>query len=297
MLARCLPWIFMLCMGMLWGVSFSVAKIAINAGGTPMGVAFWQAVIASILLLSYTLARGRPMPLGGEQIRFYIVIGLLGIAIPGVCFYLAAPHLPAGILAITVTLVPILTYGLALTFKLEQISWRRVTGIIFGACAILLLVAPESSLPNRNAVPWLLLACVSSLCLAFQNILLARWKIAGLGSIRIACGMNIAAAVLLLPVALANGTLFMPTFPFGAVEWAVLGLALIATIAYTMFVTTVERAGPIFASQVGYVVTLAGVFWGMLLFGESHSAWVWVSLVTMLAGLALVTPRKTGETA
>ena len=101
----------------------------------------------------------------------------------------------------------------------------------------------------------------------------------------------------MLPVALANGTLFMPTFPFGAVEWAVLGLALIATIAYTMFVTTVERAGPIFASQVGYVVTLAGVFWGMLLFGESHSAWVWVSLVTMLAGLALVTPRKTGETA
>jgi drug/metabolite transporter (DMT)-like permease len=59
---------------------------------------------------------------------------------------------------------------------------------------------------------------------------------------------------------------------------------------------TIDRAGPLFASQVGYVVTLAGVFWGMLLFGESHSAWVWVSLVTMLAGLALVTPRKIGET-
>ncbi|MBT6123208.1 MAG: EamA/RhaT family transporter, partial [Candidatus Puniceispirillum sp.] len=64
MLARFLPWIFMLCMGMLWGVSFSVAKIAINAGGTPMGIAFWQAIVASVLLLTFTLARRRPMSLG-----------------------------------------------------------------------------------------------------------------------------------------------------------------------------------------------------------------------------------------
>ena len=295
MLARCLPWIFMLCMGGVWGASISVAKIAINAGGTPMGVAFWQAIIASVLLLTYTLLRRRPMQLGAEHLRYYSVIGLLGIAIPGVCFYLATPHLPAGILAITVTLVPILTYCLALILRLEMISWRRVTGIIFGACAILLLVAPESSLPSRSAVPWLLLACISPLCLASQNILLARWKIASLGPIRIACGMNIAAAVILLPVTVANGALFLPEFPFGAIEWGVVGLALIATIAYTMFVMTIDRAGLLFASQVGYVVTLAGVFWGMLLFGESHSAWVWVSLATMLAGLALVSPRTASE--
>ena len=297
MLSRLLPWIFMLCMGILWGVSFSVAKIAINAGATPIGVAFWQAVIASILLLTYTLARRRPLPLGSEQIRLYIVIGLLGSAIPSVCFYLATPHLPAGILAITVTLVPILTYCLALILKLERMAWRRVTGIIFGACAILLLVAPESSLPSRSAVPWLLLACVSSLCYASENILLARWKMTGLGPIRIACGMNIAAALILLPVAISNDALFLPKFPFGVIEWTVVGLGLITTIAYTMFVMTIERAGPLFASQVGYVVTLAGVFWGMLLFGESHSAWVWVSLLTMLAGLALVSPRKASEAA
>ena len=39
--------------------------------------------------------------------------------------------------------------------------------------------------------------------------------------------------------------------------------------------------------------------WGMVLFGETHSPWVWASVVTMMMGLALVTPRKqdTGETA
>ncbi len=30
----------------------------------------------------------------------------------------------------------------------------------------------------------------------------------------------------------------------------------------------------------------------MVLFGETHSPWVWASVVTMMMGLALVTPRK-----
>jgi drug/metabolite transporter (DMT)-like permease len=48
----------------------------------------------------------------------------------------------------------------------------------------------------------------------------------------------------------------------------------------------------VFAGQVAYAVTLAGVFWGMALFGERHSSRIWLSLGLMLAGLALVTPRR-----
>ena len=55
----------------------------------------------------------------------------------------------------------------------------------------------------------------------------------------------------------------------------------------------IRLAGPLFASQTGYVVTLAGVIWGIYLFGETHSAWVWGSVVVMMLGLALVTPRRT----
>jgi drug/metabolite transporter (DMT)-like permease len=56
--------------------------------------------------------------------------------------------------------------------------------------------------------------------------------------------------------------------------------------------SAIEKSGPLFASQVGYIVTLAGVFWGIIIFNESHSIWVWVSLVTMLIGLVLVSPKK-----
>jgi len=53
----------------------------------------------------------------------------------------------------------------------------------------------------------------------------------------------------------------------------------------------VTYAGPVFASQEAYVVTLAGVAWGMLLFGEVHSPWGWGALVAMIAGFALIKPH------
>jgi drug/metabolite transporter (DMT)-like permease len=31
----------------------------------------------------------------------------------------------------------------------------------------------------------------------------------------------------------------------------------------------------------------------MLIFGERHSLWIWLSLIVMLAGLSLVAPRET----
>jgi drug/metabolite transporter (DMT)-like permease len=47
----------------------------------------------------------------------------------------------------------------------------------------------------------------------------------------------------------------------------------------------------VFTSQVANLVTLCGVLWGMILFGERHSAWIWLSLATMMAGVFLVAPR------
>ena len=57
-----------------------------------------------------------------------------------------------------------------------------------------------------------------------------------------------------------------------------------------MFFYTIKTAGPVFASQCAYIVTISGVLWGIVIFAEVHSIWVWLSVVVMMAGLALVTP-------
>lgn len=291
---RLIPWLAMLFMGLVWGLSFSMGKIAMTSGGTPLGVAFWQSIVSGALLLIYTFVRGRPMPLHRQALKMYVVLALLGTAIPASCFYFAAPHVPAGVLSITVALIPMLTYGLALLLRSERLSWIRFTGIFCGAISILLLVGPENSLPDRAALPWVLLACLSALCYSLENVYLAMPSLPDIGPIRVACGMNVMAAIILGPTAILSGHMFIPSFPFGTVEWTIIGLGVITAVAYSMFVMTIAMAGPLFASQVGYVVTLAGVFWGMAIFGETHSNWVWASLGIMIVGMALVTPRRKG---
>ena len=289
---RLLPWAILLFTGVLWGVSFSLAKMAVDAGGKPFAIAFWQAVVSGGLLLFYVLLRHRGIGFRRKHLGLIITIAALGSAIPGVFFYFAASKVPVGVLAITVTLVPILTYLLAVPMQREKFSFIRLAGVLFGIVAILLLLVPENSLPDRAALPWVMLACLSSVCYAIENLVIDRWQIPGLGPIRLSCGMSLMAAMLLLPVVFGTDQFALPQLPFGQLEWSIIGLGVLTATAYTLFIYLVNTAGPLFASQTGYVVTLAGVFWGMALFSESHSNWVWASLGTMLLGLALVTPRK-----
>ncbi len=291
-LAQVLAWLGLLIMGVLWGLSFSFTRMAVENGGTPLGIALWQTIISSVILLSFSSLRGRHFCFNRRQIGPFIIIALLGVALPGVAFFIAASRVPSGVLAITVTLVPILTYCMALGLRLEIFSLVRVSGVFFGTTAILLLVLPTNSLPDSDATPWVLLACLSSFCYAGENIYLARRTISDIGPITIACGMNLMAIILLLPVTLAFDQMFLPALPFSKLEWSVVGLGGITAIAYTLYVLTVKNSGPVFASQVGYIVTVSGVLWGIAIFGETHSTWVWAALALMIIGLALVSPRK-----
>ena len=112
MLNNALPYLGLLYMGGAWGLGFSLAKLAAVDGTTPIGIAFWQCILAGSLLLVFVFSRRTKIFLSWQLIKLYLIVGLLGAAIPTTCFYYAAPKLSAGVLSITVTLVPILTLSL-----------------------------------------------------------------------------------------------------------------------------------------------------------------------------------------
>ena len=58
---------------------------------------------------------------------------------------------------------------------------------------------------------------------------------------------------------------------------------------------TAGIAGSVFSSQVGYLVTFFGVVWGIIILGESHSVFVWISLAMIMMGIFLVQPKQTNE--
>ncbi len=286
------PFFLLLVMGVVWGATFSLAKIATEGGAHPLGLSLWQGLLGGVFLLIVCLLCRRPPVLSRHYAGFYLICGLLGTVLPGTLFFYAAPHVPAGILSITVATVPILTYALTLPLKLDKLSVGRLFGILLGMLSVVLLVAPASSLPSREMTPWVLVAVLASAFYASENLFVALRRPAGSDVLALVAGMLIMAALVLAPIVWATGTFVPLGLPWGAVEWSVVAMVAANALAYTLFIHVVTTAGPVFASQTAYTVTIAGVFWGMAIFGERHSLWIWASLALMLGGLALVTPRK-----
>ena len=76
-----------------------------------------------------------------------------------------------------------------------------------------------------------------------------------------------------------------------------IGITLAGAIAYALFFYAIQLSGPVFASQCAYIVTVSGVIWGIIIFSEQHTLWVWTSVIVMMFGMMLVTPDRGSDAA
>ncbi|MBT3172574.1 MAG: EamA/RhaT family transporter, partial [Rhodospirillaceae bacterium] len=58
-----------------------------------------------------------------------------------------------------------------------------------------------------------------------------------------------------------------------------------------------RRTGPVYFSQVAFIVTINAVMWGVILFDEQHSLWIWLALALVFGGVALVNWRHKKQAA
>jgi drug/metabolite transporter (DMT)-like permease len=282
-------------LGIVWGLTYPIAKVVTESSVHPVGIALLQALIGGLALMPVVLVRRRPPPLTGRHVTVYVIAGTLGTALPNCVWFWVAPFLPSGLVAILMALVPMMTLGLALLLGVERFEAKRATGIVCGIVAVILIVVPETSLPERAMVAWVLIGLIVPLCYSTENVFLTLRRPPDVESATLLCGMMWAATALLVPVAWAtDGWVWFP-WPWDRTAWLFLGLASINVFAYLTFIEVIRMAGPVFASQQGYIVTITGVLTGMIFLGESHSGWVWVATAIMLAGLFLVTPRPHQE--
>ena len=290
-----LPLLLLLCLGTLWGGTFSIAKIAMVLDFPPLAYAFWQTSGAGLVLLALYLLRGNRIRISRPHIRFFFVAALIGLALPNTNAMIALRHVPASLMAILVTAVPLLTLGLALGLRIERPDPWRGTGLGLGFAGALLIVLPEGSLPDQVATGWVLLAFLTPLCYAVGNILIARLRPQGSGNLALTTGMLLTAGGLLLLPTVLTGQFRLPVPGSGAEGWAagaVLLQILISAVAYQIYFAIIGMAGPVFVAQVGYVITATGILFGYLLFSETHSAWVALAVGLIFAGVAIVNWRQ-----
>lgn len=281
--------------GAAWGLTQPLTKIAVGGGHQPFGMVFWQSIIGTVVLGAVCLLRGRAPPFGRRHLILYLVIALIGTVLPNGAGYAAAARLPSGIMSISIATVPMFAFPMALALGIDKFSALRLAGLLFGLTGIVLIAAPEASLPDPAMAAWLPLALVAPAFYGMQGNYVAKFGTRGLDPVRVLTGASICAAVVSFPIALFTGQFINPLPPWGGADAALASSSVIHAVVYAAYVWLVGRAGAVFAAQVSYLVTGFGVLWAIVILSEAYSGWIWLALISMFAGLALVQPRAPPE--
>lgn len=280
--------------GCAWGTTQPLGKVATSTGYQPFGLIFWQLVVGALVLGPLALMSG-PVRVGAKALGWAVLIAMIGTVIPNYTFYLSVERLPAGIMSIIICTVPMMSYPIAITLGMDRLQARRVLGLACGLVGVALIALPGSSLPDPAMVAFLPVAMVGPLFYAIESNVVARIGTVGMGAMQAMALASAVGAVIALPLALWTGQWVDPFVPWGIAEWALVGSSIAHALAYAAYVWLAARAGAVFASQSGYIVTGTGVVWAHLLLGETFSIWILAALAVMLAGVALVQPRDTPQ--
>jgi drug/metabolite transporter (DMT)-like permease len=275
--------------GAIWGGVFSLILVATSEGAHPLGITAWQVVITAALFVAYRVIAKKPIV---RRINFvhYAVLAVVGISLPSLSYYYAASHLTAGILSISISVIPVFSYMIMLMLKLERVVIKRVFGIFIGMIAILLLVIPDQGLASEDANLWILLAVFCAFSYAVEGVYIEHKVDTKIDVTELLCGSNIVAAFVMLPVSLWLGVSEPATWLMTTAGYGVIGASIGSGIAYALYFYSIKIAGAVFTSQCAYIITISGVVLGIIFHGEQHSIWIWIAVAVSLVGLALVKP-------
>lgn len=288
----------LLLFGTAWGATVTLAQVAVSSGHSPIAITAWEVLYGAVLLALVCAARRSWPPVSRRWVAIYVAIAVLGTLVPNSFSYLAAFHLPGGVIALVIATAPMLTLLLAVAIRADRFTRANVAGLLLGLTGVALLVLPGEALPDPAKTVFVFVALVACAAYAVETNMVARFVPPSADPVAVLLGAFLAGLAIAVPLVLATGTGTLAHAPwnvarFAGPEWALVALAALHVLAYGGYLWLVGASGPVFASQIGTVVTASGVLLSVWFLQERPSPYVWASLLAMLAGLALVRPRRT----
>ncbi len=289
--SKLFAWTILLSIGILWGGTLPLAKVAVSTGYRSFGIIFWQLIIGIIILGGVLLWRGWRPSLNRQLIIYYCAVAVLGTLIPNGISYLAAAHLPAGVMSIAIATVPMFTLVIALGFKIEPLKITRILGVLVGFIAMALIIGPENSLPEPEKAIYVLLVLIAPLFYGIESNYIAVNTPANTDAVSTLFMASFFGLLIVSPLVVASGQWIDPLIPWHAPELALIAGSVIHAITYAGYIWLISFGGPVFSVQVAYPVTLSGVFLSIVFLGEGYSGWIWAALGLVIVALFLVQPR------
>jgi len=276
--------------GILAAGVFIAGKQASSEQLSPLLILFWQMSGGAVVVWLVSWPSRRFPKWDAVHLRYYLIGGLLGISLPYVLAFMAMQELQVGIVGLLTALSPIVTYAIARVLGLEQANLLRFIGLVIGLAGVALLVAPEESATLLESnIQYLLLALGIPVSLAASNIYRSRFWPEGSKAIPLVIGMLTVQGVWLLVLNLALGNFNEPLMASHDIVLLLSFLGVMAGVSYLSSFNLLKVGGPVYLSQMGYVITLVTLLAGIFIWNETYNANDMLSIGFILAGVLLTT--------
>lgn len=283
------PWLvdFVL-LAAVWGSSFMFMRVAAHEMG-PLPAAGLRVCIAALFLLPILWFKGLMGALR-QHWKLTFAVGVVNSAIPFVCFTFALLSITTGLSAILNATVPLFGALIAWAWLKDRPGGSRILGLAVGFIGVSMLAWDKASFkPDASGATtgWAVLAVLFACFCYGAAASAAKRYMGGLPSLVSATGSQLGASVALLPLTLW----YWPAQAPSPQAWyAVVALGVVCTgLAYILYFRLIERAGPARALSVTFAIPAFAVLYGVLLLGESITAWMVVCALVIVAGTSLST--------
>lgn len=281
--------LLLLISGTLAAGVFIAGKQASSEQLSPLLILFWQISGGAIVVWLMSLS-SRKFPLwNAVHIRYYLIGGLLGLSLPYVLAFMVLNVLQVGTVGLLTALSPVITYAMARLLGHERGHPLRLMGLVVGFSGVALLVMPGDSVNVSSNWQYMLLALGIPLTLAASNIYRSRFWPVGSAATPLVLGMLTVQGLGLFFINLVMGNfhnVISVTLDAGLLLSV---LAVIAGFSYLSSVNLLRVGGPVYLSQMGYVITVVTLLAGIVMWDEHYDSNDLLSMGFILLGVLLTT--------
>lgn len=272
--------------GVVWGAGGLASKRLVSSGVDPFMMTAVPFLVGALVAWVWTLGRTRP---GGRAIRDGLMVGAINSSAPALLFNLAYLSVPAGTVALILSLGPVFTALAAhFAFADEPLNARKGGGLALSVAgvAVLGLSARGTAGGSLGGMGLALAGAVAGGLTAIVNRRVAVRH----GAAAIVAPQLSAAGLLPLLLALGMGRPLAP--PDGWRLWQMATAAAIGVIAsfggFRMIMSATQLGTTGQVSVAAYVIPVVGVIGGALFLHEPLTPFTVGGGALILAGIGLV---------
>lgn len=271
---------------LIWSASFVAGKIGVT-DCPPLILLTVRFLAAGVLILGLAALRGGEWNLSRRDVMAFALIGIANNALYLGLGYVGLRTISAGLNALIVSANPVFTTMLAAALLGEQITWRKVVGLLLGVAGVALIVAHRISAGSDGVIG--IAFSVGALVSIVAGTILFK-VLAPKGSLWVGNGVqNISGGLAVLPFAVMFSNV-SDIVPSARLLWALAYLILLGSIvAYMLWFHLLTVAGATAASAYHFLMPPLGMLFGWMMLGEHVAAWDLLGIVPVALGIYLVT--------